>query len=1359
MKRMLKALTRFWPAAILLWLTGLALCVLVLPLWVAERETLFQCMALWTAFWMLVVVLRLYYRIRAERSIENLVELEVQRDGAEQAGDYQVLRERLKHAIAMQRAALGDSRSGASLYELPWYLVMGLSAAGKTSLLSRSGMTNGMAGQADAAAMSGTRHCDWYFGREAVMIDTAGRYLVEDQPAAEFADFLKTLRRKRRKPAINGLVLVVSLPELLRESRQEAQHLADQLALRMQSYRECLGVNPPVYLFFSKVDLLPGFADTFSSLDAEARQTPWGMTFARDEIRQQGVHDSFNQHFQTLVSQLHHHVDQALEAQGVEASSALLRFPDYFAELAGVLSDFLRRFDQRVHPEDAPMLRGLYFTSALQEGSPLPALFDEQCRQSFALSPQTSLSASTGPLASAPLAGGTAAEPLSADGLSHTGSFSTSRDYFIRDVFTQVILPDRNLSRQNLLQRWSPTLTAGGAGLLLLMVGLQASSTWHNRQWQQEISHSLATMQVPGDLTDEQQLRLLQQWPVLLEQQETFQSEGVPITWGMGLYQGQSVGPTLKQAWATMMREQALAPMLSHLKQRLQAVNAFTARLNVPERRDESATDLEMTDEQRHKVKQAADEARQQAQSIAEKAAQQMQEQATQGPTFSRPRSLSDVRSSVRNDLEERTVDNARQAWWSTRSDARNEMHQRLDRVGEGQSTPQAPTLGLGDDPRFSGESGQRQGPVVSDSLMTQLTSAQVARLIEGYSSLKLYLILTEPEAHPDQAPFVAEVMPRLLQQLSLESSDGGLSVGALKDWDEATIQANSQLYAHYLAQKTAPEMPQDEFLVAQSRKSLNAFLMDSSLVDRTYLQYQLAVEQRYRPLTLADMAPDTPNQLLYAGRSVPAFYTRQVWEDYVRPAILETVSGDLEQQSDWVLDDEAMQTAVQSKARFVRQLMKRYKHDYAVAWERFLGSVHVADFDTLKQASGGLAPLGDVQASPLRQLLEAVDQNTRWDQRLSEKADEAAGGDQGFWTRVTGAFEAESESAGVALSDLPRINDGALTAHFRPVRRLLENEGESQTAEGSLLNHYLLDLRQLKARIDNIQSARNPGRRSKQLIASTLVGDKTEFTTLRDFVAAQVDISRSSLVASLKPLFERPVENTWQALNGPARHQLNQAWDAQVHDPWEDMIAGRYPVADSVNEASVRDMRHFIDPDAGVLAKFRKDELGALVDGQEGARSALVDPRMLRSMDKADALGRVIESLSDLRNGFEVRMVPTPGVTDILLTIDGQTLHYRNNRQVWERMVWPGEQEKAGARLDIVTRTGRRHTVFDYPNRWGLLRMIYSARITPLDRARQRFSWETFAGEISFEVRNFGGVSMTDLKQIRSLDMPRLVR
>ena len=145
------------------------------------------------------------------------------------------------------------------------------------------------------------------------------------------------------------------------------------------------------------------------------------------------------------------------------------------------------------------------------------------------------------------------------------------------------------------------------------------------------------------------------------------------------------------------------------------------------------------------------------------------------------------------------------------------------------------------------------------------------------------------------------------------------------------------------------------------------------------------------------------------------------------------------------------------------------------------------------------------------------------------------------------------------------------------------------------------------------------------------------------------------------------------------------------------------------------------------------------------------------RTIAGGTQVGDVLASLGDVENGFEIMIQPAPNLTSISLTIDGQEQVYRNGQQTWQRFTWPGEPRRAGAKLDVVTYSGMHVNVFDFPSRWGLLRMIDSADVTNLDGVRQRFTWYTGAGPVSFVARNFGGVKLTDLKKVRQLRVPTL--
>ena len=95
-------------------------------------------------------------------------------------GEIGDLRDKLRTALGQLRKSKFGRRS---LYELPWYVIIGPPGAGKTTAIVNSGLNFPLAetmGKEAVGGVGGTRNCDWWFTDEAVLLDTAGRYTTQD---------------------------------------------------------------------------------------------------------------------------------------------------------------------------------------------------------------------------------------------------------------------------------------------------------------------------------------------------------------------------------------------------------------------------------------------------------------------------------------------------------------------------------------------------------------------------------------------------------------------------------------------------------------------------------------------------------------------------------------------------------------------------------------------------------------------------------------------------------------------------------------------------------------------------------------------------------------------------------------------------------------------------------------------------------------------------------------------------------------------------------------------------------------------------------------------------------------------------
>lgn len=116
----------------------------------------------------------------------------------------------------MKRSKLGSKKF---LRDMPWYVMIGPPGTGKTTALRQSGLHFPIDLSDDIKGIGGTRNCDWFFTEQAVLVDTAGRYVQQasdpEADAAEWVGFLEMLKKHRGRRALNGVIVAISMRELL----------------------------------------------------------------------------------------------------------------------------------------------------------------------------------------------------------------------------------------------------------------------------------------------------------------------------------------------------------------------------------------------------------------------------------------------------------------------------------------------------------------------------------------------------------------------------------------------------------------------------------------------------------------------------------------------------------------------------------------------------------------------------------------------------------------------------------------------------------------------------------------------------------------------------------------------------------------------------------------------------------------------------------------------------------------------------------------------------------------------------------------------------------------------------------------
>lgn len=304
--------------------------------------------------------------------------------GGPSASDREVatLNERFTQALDVLKTTGKQSffSRGQYLYELPWYVFIGAPGSGKTTALTNAGLNFPLAeklGQASVKGVGGTRNCDWWFTDEAVLVDTAGRYTTQESDSkvdsAAWDGFLALLKKNRPRQPINGVLLTINIQDLLQQGTHERQEHAAKLRARLQELHAKLGVRAPVYVLITKADLIAGFNETFGELGKDERDQVWGFSLPYEPANADDPLRLFNAEYAALEQRLRDRLLDRMEAErDVQKRAAIFAFPQEFASLKPVLSGFLEQvFAGGGKFEERALLRGIYFTSGTQEGTPI----------------------------------------------------------------------------------------------------------------------------------------------------------------------------------------------------------------------------------------------------------------------------------------------------------------------------------------------------------------------------------------------------------------------------------------------------------------------------------------------------------------------------------------------------------------------------------------------------------------------------------------------------------------------------------------------------------------------------------------------------------------------------------------------------------------------------------------------------------------------------------------------------------------------------------------------------------------------------------------------------------------------------
>jgi type VI secretion system protein ImpL len=329
-----------------------------------------------------VVLLRKLWRKRQEQQFVSQVieqdEQSLKQMTGKERGRHQELQDRWKEAIgALKRSHL--KKYGNPLYVLPWYMVIGESGSGKTTAIQSAQLSSPFAEVSRTSGISGTRNCDWWFFEQAILIDTAGRYAIpvdEGRDKQEWDKFLNLLAKFRKKEPLNGLVVTIPADKLQESEPAVLEDDGKSIRRRLDELMRVLGARFPVYVLITKCDLIQGMSPFCDHLPETGLNQAMGVInqnlstdikmFLKHAMRSIG--ERVKDYRLLILHNPHLSSGPSFGGRGIDPEPLL--FPEEFERMESGLSAFIGGAFQENPYQETPILRGIYFSSGRQEGTP-----------------------------------------------------------------------------------------------------------------------------------------------------------------------------------------------------------------------------------------------------------------------------------------------------------------------------------------------------------------------------------------------------------------------------------------------------------------------------------------------------------------------------------------------------------------------------------------------------------------------------------------------------------------------------------------------------------------------------------------------------------------------------------------------------------------------------------------------------------------------------------------------------------------------------------------------------------------------------------------------------------------------------
>lgn len=283
---------------------------------------------------------------------------------------------------------------------LPLVIIIGNEGAGKSTFINYSNIEYPLSDNLESYKKlhKSTKNFALYISKNGALLDTEGNYFSQEElfkPSSSdelpeddldknkeflikkniWKNFLVFLNRNFFHSKLNGIVLVIDTILFLNNPKEYSKNLIRYLTKRVNECEKFLNLRLPIYIVFSKLDLIEGMKEYFNFFNEKIADKIFGLSFSQI-LEEEYLNNEFKELSDSLLQSLMSKNNFIYNLEDKNKSYLFLKQID---NLFALTKTFILEIQEENKLKNNSYLRGVYFVSAYQENIPRNFLLDSIC--------------------------------------------------------------------------------------------------------------------------------------------------------------------------------------------------------------------------------------------------------------------------------------------------------------------------------------------------------------------------------------------------------------------------------------------------------------------------------------------------------------------------------------------------------------------------------------------------------------------------------------------------------------------------------------------------------------------------------------------------------------------------------------------------------------------------------------------------------------------------------------------------------------------------------------------------------------------------------------------------------------------